>query len=159
MRISLSQSQRLFKLEPRSFALPGGLLLLLGLALWMILAQSAGQATPIEEEAARMAFEEETGIRIVRVALTAGGGLADVHYQVLDPDKALVVHDRTRPPTLVHAKSGAQLNIPFHGHGFHRLNTGVVYRLHIWNTNGVLGRGDRVTVLIGDARLEQVLIQ
>lgn len=156
---SLSPSTEPASVDRRALLLTGGAILCLGLALWMVSAHFAGQSTPAEQDGARMAFEELTGIRIVRVTLTAGGGLADIHYQVLDPTKALVVHNRTRPPTLVHSKSGLQLNRPFHGHGFRRLEAGVVYRLHIWNTNGVLKRGDRVTVVVGEASLEQVLMQ
>jgi hypothetical protein len=125
----------------------------------MIVAQDVGSAQN-RSDPAGVAFEEETGIRIVRVAMTAAGGLADIHYQVLDPGKASVVHDKDRPPTLVHEKTGAVLNTPFHSHVSDReLRVAVIYRLQLWNSGGALKRGDRVTVTVGEARLENIVVE
>lgn len=159
MRISLRQSEPVLKLTWRRLALAAGTLLCLGLVGWMVAAQLSSKMAQGQPGPDQTVFEGKTGIRIVRVALTAADGLADLHYQVLDPDKALIVHDRDQPPTLVHEKTGAVLNTPFHGHGFHTLKAGVTYRLQLWNSGGVLQRGDRITVQMGDAHLNRVFVE
>jgi hypothetical protein len=147
------------KINTRNLMVAALLTLLLGLGLWIVVAHHRLDPIQAGPTQAQIAFEQTTGIRIIRVALTAGDGLADIHYQVLDPDKAVVVHDRQRPPTLVEPRSGARLNTPFHGHGFRELHTGVVYRLHLWNTGDALKRGQRITVIVGEAKLEDLVVQ
>lgn len=135
-----------------------GFVVLAGIAVWMLwsiyLEQPADSSLPDQA-----AFEDETGIRILRVVMIAAGGLVDLQYQVLDPDKSLVVHDDENPPTLINEEDGRVLNIPFHEHGFQELHTARTYRLHIMNADNVLQRGDTVTILIGDARLEHIAVQ
>src|SRR3954470_8119129 len=41
------------------------------------------------------------GVRIVRVSTTGAGGLLDLRYQVVDPQKAGGLHDADKPPALV----------------------------------------------------------
>lgn len=159
MRITLFHSIQTRKMSLRNPTLGFVTLLLAGLAGWILVTQHApalNHAKPLPDQTT---FAAATGIRIVRVALTAGGGLADIHYQVLDPDKAIIVHDRQQPLTLIQEPSGTVLEIPFHGHGFRQLHTGVIYRLHLWNTNGALKRGDQVTIMVGDVSLEKVVVQ
>lgn len=159
MHISLRQPKLLFNLNWRHLALIAAALFCLGLVAWMVAPQIMGATVQGPSGPEQTLFESKTGIRIVRVALTAVGGLADLHYQVLDPDKALIVHDRDQPPTLIDQKTSTVLNTPFHGHGFRTLQSGVTYRLHIWNSGGVLQRGDLITVQIGDARLENIVVE
>lgn len=159
MQSSLPQPNQSFKFSQRPLAWAALLLLVAGCVIWLLVAQTGWRPDRGQPLPDQTIFTSQTGIRLVRVALTAGGGLVDIHYQVLDPDKAVIVHDRERPPTLLQPRSGVVLNTPFHGHGSRPLNMGVVYRLHLWNTGSALQRGDRVTVTIGDARLDNVLVQ
>src|SRR5262245_464958 len=36
---------------------------------------------------------DRLGVRLTRVAVTGGGGLLDLRFQVLDPEKAAAIHD------------------------------------------------------------------
>jgi hypothetical protein len=126
-------------------------------AIWL---QLAGSASPgfDRSSAAQAAFEQETGIRVLRVAVTAGGGLVDFRYQVVDPDKALVVHDD--PPVLVDEKTGAVIDTPFMGHSHSgQPKAGHTYPVLLVNEQGLIGPGDTVTVVVGDSRLEHVGVQ
>jgi hypothetical protein len=142
--------------------LSAGVVLLLGLAVWMIVSQfTAGDGAFGRSAGARerAAFEEETGIRLVRVALTAGGGMIDLQYQVIDPDKSLVVHDDKNPPMLVDGASGLLLATPFHDHSFRELHTAVTYHELIMNGDGLIERGSKIILTVGDSRLEHVVVQ
>lgn len=134
-------------------------LLLAALAVWMIASQYAGGLVQNRQALNHAAFEEETGIRVVRIAMTAGGGMIDLQYRILDPDKALIVHDDDNPPTLVDEASGWVLATPFHDHSFRELHTAVTYHELITNGDGLLERGSEVTLTVGDARLEHVLVE
>ena len=110
------------------------------------------------------AFEEETGVRIVRIASVGGGGIIDLRFQVLDPDKALAVHDKKSPLSVVDEGSGTALRAAFHGKhsgGTAQvgLNPGLTYYLLFANSGGVLQRSDLASVTVGDVRLEHVPVQ
>lgn len=137
----------------------GGVTLFI-LALWMAATQFIGTESTVQDlSKAQIAFEDATGIRIVRVVMTAAGGMADIQYQILDPDKALIVHDEEAPPTIINQRNGAALNFPYHEHGFSELSPARIYRLHLVNRGNLLARGDKVTVRVGDAELRDLLVE
>src|SRR5262245_10831493 len=57
-----------------------------------------------------------SGVRITQVAVTGGGGLVDLRFRVLDPDKAHALHDPTTPPAVVDERSGLVLDRLLMGH-------------------------------------------
>jgi hypothetical protein len=109
--------------------LVGVAVFLAALAMWMIGSQVAGGLSQQRQATAQAAFEDQAGIRILRVVMTAGGGMVDIQYQVLDPDKSLIVH------------------------------TAVTYHEIIMNGGGLLRRGSKVTLTVGDSRLAHVVVQ
>ena len=132
-----------------------------GAALWLT---SRGDEASGVTALPPAAFEEETGIRIVRIAAVGGGGIIDLRFQVLDPDKALGVHDKQSPLTLVDEGSGNVLRAAFHGKhsgGTAQigLNPGATYYLLFANSEGLLQRRDLASVALGDVRLEHVRVQ
>jgi hypothetical protein len=126
----------------------------------VLLVAWTGGSNPKLDPQAVAAFEDQTGIRISRVAVTAGGGLIDFRYQVLDPAKAAVVHERGRTPALVDERSGDVLD-DLWGHQGHsgRLNAGRTYFLLFVNPNGQIEPYRRLSVRIGPALLEHVIAQ
>lgn len=152
-------TQLLRKFNGGSFMIGAGVLLLIALATWMIAAQFMSTSTPQQPDAQRV-FEEKTGIRLTRIVLAAAGGVVDVHYQVLDPDKALAMHDRDRPPRVLHEASSQVLDKPFHSHvTTDRPRIGGAYRLQLLNARGMVHLGDKITLIVGDAHLEHVIVE
>jgi hypothetical protein len=101
------------------------------------------------------------GIDVTLLAVTAAGGLVELRYQVVDPDKAdRVVHDRTLSPALVVEETGQTLVMaaPPHHHGA-ELQLGGTYFFLMANAHNAIHRGDEVTLVIGDARLEHIAAQ
>lgn len=132
---------------------------LIALAVWMIVSLFTSGAAARQQAAVQDAFEEASGIRIVRVVSSAQGGMIDLQYQIVDPDKALIVHDDETPPILVNEKTGVALERTLHEHGFRELHTGIIYRYIIVNEGNAMQRGDKVTLKIGDIHLTGLVIQ
>ena len=102
---------------------------------------------------------QRTGVRIRRVALTGGGGLLDLRFQVVDPDRAHSMHDEATPPALVDEHTGLVLShlLMGHAHG-DAFKPAVTYYLVFENTGDWVRRGGKVTVLLGNAQVEHVVV-
>lgn len=109
----------------------------------------------------RTAFERRSGVRIVRVAVTGGGGLLDLRYQVLDPAAAVSIHDKaTPPPDLVDERTGVVADQLLMGHSHAgRFKAAQTYYLIFDNPGALVRRGGRVTVQLGPARLAHVPVR
>jgi hypothetical protein len=103
---------------------------------------------------------ERSGVRVVRVAASGGGGLLDLRFQVVDPERAAAVHDADTPPALVDERTGGAIAGLFMGHSHHGwFKAGVTYYLVFENPGTLVRRGDRVSVVLGPARLQHVRVQ
>ena len=141
------------------------------LARW--LASPAGDGAPREETSEQRAaaawkrplvsddgLVERSGVRIVRVAVTGGGGLLDLRFQVTDADKAGVVHDAATPPAIVDEATGLVASKLLMGHAHTApFRTAQTYYLIFENPGNVVHRGSEVRVLLGDAQVEHVAVQ
>ncbi|MCG3209504.1 MAG: hypothetical protein FOGNACKC_03131 [Anaerolineae bacterium] len=145
--------------------LTGVTLLLVGVALWMFSSQvdlvpNAGPAQDPLAGISQTAFTAQTGIRLLRISFTAGGGMLDLRYQVVDPDKAVIVHDVDTPPTLVNNSTGQVIDRAYHDHSSKTpMRTGLTYNELVINEGRAIKPGDSVTLIIGEARLENILVQ
>lgn len=105
------------------------------------------------------ALEAIHGIRVDQVAVTAGGGLVDLRFTVLDPVKArpLLGGHATSPRLLVEG-SGIELQAPRHGamHGI-RIQKDATSFLLFPNTRNAVRPGARVAVAFGDVKVEPVV--
>lgn len=142
-------------------------IVLAGLALWLFTRSMSPVAEPSAPSSDPMAsisqtaFTDATGVRILRVFSTAGGGMIDVRYQVVDPDKAIIVHDTENPPKLMNEASEKIIDRPFHDHSSGtELRAGGTYQEILVNEGGVINPGDLITIFIGrEARLDHVPVQ
>jgi hypothetical protein len=105
-------------------------------------------------------FQRTTGVRIVRVAVSGGGGLVDLRYQVIDPDRAASLHDAGNPPEVVDERTGVVVDSLFMGHSHQgRLHAAETYYLIFDNPGNLVRRGTRVTVRLGAARVAHVPVR
>jgi hypothetical protein len=103
---------------------------------------------------------ERSGVRLIRVAVTGGGGLLDLRYQVVDPSKAVTVHEARTPPAIIDERTGLVLNRLLMGHAHHgQLKPAVSYYLIFENTGNWVRRGSEVTVLLGNAQVEHIVVK
>ncbi len=101
------------------------------------------------------------GVDVNLIAATARGGLIELRYQVVDPDKATrILHDEELAPILIAEDTGKTLRMssPPHKHGA-ELRTGGQYFFLMANARNALHEGSLVTLVIGDARLEHLTVQ
>ncbi|QKE83926.1 hypothetical protein [Arthrobacter sp. NEB 688] len=107
------------------------------------------------------AFASRTGAKITLLGVTGGGGMVELRYQVTDPDKAsLLLHQEDKRPVLVVEDTGAVLAMVSRPHNHKaELTLGGTYFFLMANTRNALHDGTRVTVIVGDVRLEHVVAQ
>ena len=135
------------------------------LALWLpqrSSGQTSAEPPPQWQRPAVAApgLAERSGVRLIRVAVTGGGGLLDLRYQVVDPNKAVAVHEAKTPPAIIDERTGLVLNRLLMGHAHHgQLKPAVSYYLIFENTGNWVRRGSEVTVLLGDAQVEHVVVK
>ena len=119
---------------------------------------SAGGRGHVPPAVSAAGLVERSGVRVIRVAVTGDGGLVDLRYQVVDADKAQTVHDL--PPLLIDEATGGVVMRPWMGHShMNAPKLGISYFVLFENTGTLIRRGSRVTVQLGDARLEHVPVQ
>lgn len=101
------------------------------------------------------------GIDVTLVGVTAAGGLVDFRYQVIDPEKAdQVIHDLDLFPKIVVEETGATLVMRSLPHSHNKeLELGGHYFFLMPNAQNAITVGSAVTLVIGDVRLEHVIVQ
>ena len=125
-----------------------------------VVAITRGEAGPSGQALSPADFEQATGIEVIRIALTAGGGALDIRYRVTDAAKASAHAGGHMAPLTVESESGEVLQIPF---GMHTrgptYKDGHVYYELLVNGGGAVKEGDHVVVVVHDARLSDVVVQ
>lgn len=103
---------------------------------------------------------DRSGVRIVYVAVTGGGGLIDLRFQVVDPDKADSIHNNATPPALVDDATGVVVNNLLMGHSHtNGFTAGQTYYLIFENPGNLVQQGGTVSVLLGNAQVDHVTVQ
>ena len=104
------------------------------------------------------ALEQRNGVRITHVAVSGAGGLVDLRYQVVDPERASALHGTL--PELVDETTGADVDKPFMGHRHSgAFKAGHTYFVLFENPGNLVQRGTRVTVVLGGLRVAHVKVQ
>ncbi|WP_426503214.1 hypothetical protein ACPPVO_37045 [Dactylosporangium sp. McL0621] len=102
---------------------------------------------------------QRSGVKITQVAVTGDGGLVDLRFKVVDPERANTMHDPTTPPAVVDEESGLVVHQLFMDHSHTGpYKTGVTYYLVFNNPGNWVHHGSRVSVMLGNAQVEHVLV-
>jgi hypothetical protein len=117
--------------------------------------------------AAAVAPEDQFGVALQGIRLSANGYVVDFRYRVLDADKALPLVDRTKKAFLLHQPSGMALAVPEaptigplrQTEKFGKPQAGRTYVVLFANAGKLVQAGDRVTVVIGDFRVPDLVVQ
>ena len=138
-------------------------LLVLLVASCVPVSRASGTAPAVAQTAAAPISEGELeaqyGVRVNLLAVTAVGGLVDLRLKILDASKAQGLL-QGQVPTLQVEGSGVALTAPEESRPDVRQlqDDGGVFILYP-NINTAVKRGDKVTVVFGDIRLEPVVAQ
>ena len=107
---------------------------------------------------------EEYGVEIQRVSLSAADYMLDFRYKVTDVEKAAPILNRSVKPYLLVQKNGIKLPVPSTPKlGSIRQHTKApevnrIYFVFFKNVSKMVKRGDKVTIVIGDFRAENITV-
>jgi hypothetical protein len=137
----------------------------LATAAWATEAPGAKVTGAPAEGAPGAHFDEKWGIAVSGLFLSAGGNMVDFRYRVLDPAKAAVLTKADLKPSLVDQTTGAKLIIPSTPKVGQLRQTvqkpvaGKIYFMLFANTRHHVKSGDKVTIVAGDCRLENLTVE
>jgi hypothetical protein len=143
--------------------------LLLGIAIAVIVAGSvlavyaSSRAHPAPRSVAQSIataadVEEQFGIRVARLTMTAEGGLIDLRFHVVDASKAVQLLKEQYVPVLIAEDSRVEVKSPAPPDQ-DTLLAGHTYYILYPNVHGQIQRGTQMTMVIGNLRLEHLVVQ
>jgi vacuolar-type H+-ATPase subunit F/Vma7 len=122
-------------------------------------------STSLPAEQAFQTVEEELGIEIIAMRQTAAGFMLDFRFRVLDPEKAMPLLREDIIPYLVDQTNGNKLAVtdstkvgPMRPTS-RNPREGIVYFMFFSNPGLSVKNGGKVTVVVGDHRLEDIVVQ
>jgi hypothetical protein len=117
---------------------------------------AAHQTMPISAE-----IEATYGIRFTLVNVTAGGGMIQIHYQVLDSDKVEAVHGTDLAPVVVDSQGVryADPGMVGHSHVGKTQSAGATDYILLADAKGGVRHGSVVTIKVGDLELRNVPVE
>jgi len=138
--------------------------------LFMIVMQSSVSAeipdrkTLDEREKNERSIGEKWGIQVLSMRLSANGYLLDFRYRVQDVEKASPLFSRKVTPYLLDQESGAKFLVPESPKiGAMRTTRKPIpdrnYFILFANPGHYVERGKKVTVIIGDFRVENLVVE
>ena len=127
-----------------------------------VVAQEAADPSAAETASAQLA--SQWGVEVASIRLTAHNHMIDYRYRVLDAEKAADLFKRQIKPQLIHQETGYALAVPDTAKvgPLRNSNTpqdGKIYWMFFGNAGDLVKAGDRVTVVIGDYRVEDLVVE
>ena len=124
--------------------------------------QTAAPAA-VTAPAAPLQPADSSGIEVASVRLTANDHMIDFRYRVTDSQKASRLFGKESKPYLVHAKTGKVLSVPRTAKVGPLMSTyehqqGRTYWMFFGNP-GMVKAGDEVSVVIGEFKAENIVVQ
>lgn len=119
---------------------------------------------PAEAVAQKESMQDRWGVETVWMKQTAGGYMLEYRYRVLDAAKAAPLFNRKTKPYLVHQASGAKFAVP-NPPKTGPLRTsdppkeGIAYWMFFANPGRYIKPGDKVDVIIGDFKAENLSVE
>lgn len=111
-----------------------------------------------------IAMEERWGVQIIGMRMSGGGHMLDFRYRVIDPEKARPLFKRQTKPQLIDQASGRSLSVPnmpkigpLRNSDIPRAGTN--YWMFFGNTGNLVKAGSRVTVVIGEFRVQDLVVE
>jgi hypothetical protein len=145
------------------------------LAIAMILSGCASKSGGYSSGEDRMApatvqpaqgAEGMLGIRMEGLRLSAAGYIIDFRYRVLDPERAAPLLNRKIRPYLLDEASGAQLGVPdtaklgqLRTTGRNKVTAEQDYFILFANPGRFVQAGNKMTLVMGDLRIENLVVQ
>ena len=125
--------------------------------------KSSSVATQERSTETAASMPSQWGIEVTAVHMAAAGNMVDFRYRVLDADKAAALFAKKVQPYLIHQKSGKVLAVPRTAKvgplmSSYRPKQDRIYWMFFGNQAKLVQSGDRVTVVIGDFKIENLIV-
>jgi hypothetical protein len=109
-------------------------------------------------------LKEKWGIEVTSVRMAAAGHMVDFRYRVLDAKKAETLFVRENKPYLIDQESKKVLAVPNMGKvGPLRTSNmpqeGRIYWMFFGNSGGLIKTGSKITITIGDFKVENLIVE
>ena len=106
---------------------------------------------------------EKWGIEVSSIRMTANNHMIDFRYRVLDAKKAETLFERETKPYLIDQASGKVLAVPNTAkvgplRSSNKPKEGKIYWMFFGNS-GVVKAGNKVTVVIGEFKAENLIVE
>lgn len=141
-------------------AILGAVLALVGVLGWQGARTHGDASARTSTMPSSPAIEARYGVRLLGAYVTAAGGMVQISYEIIDPDKASSIHDDAVSPVL--EMRGIRFDTPgLVGHG-HSKETPVAGRtgyVLLANSLGLLHVGDQVSIVVGESSLGGVILE
>ena len=115
------------------------------------------------DKARDQVLQDQWGIELTAIRMTAADHMIDFRYRVLDADKAAPLFKRQTKPYLIHQASGKVLAVPNTAKVGSLRNTNIPQQGRIYwmffGNKGLVHAGDKVTVVIGDFKVEDLVVE
>jgi hypothetical protein len=116
-----------------------------------------------DAKATQPEWETKWGIQITALRISAAGNVIDFRYRVTDSDKASALGNPKSKPALIDKITGKILYVPNTKAGQmrstgQRLAAGKTYTALFANPGKVVKPGNKVTIVIGDFRAEDLTV-
>ena len=129
---------------------------------------AADNATTLAKEYSKAVVKpnpmaEKWGIEISSIRMTANDHMIDFRYKVLDAEKAASLFERETKPYLIDQASGKVLAVPNTAkigplRNSNKPKEGKIYWMFFGNS-GVVKAGNKVTVVIGEFKAENLIVE
>jgi len=139
------------------------------ICLWLTLSIAVGCATSAKTPSRTInkseeSTEEKWGIKIKSVRVSAAGYMLDFRYRVINPEKASLILKRENKPYLIDQATGTKLAVPRTKIGPLRQTSvkpiaGRDYSILFGNQRGLVKPGDKVNIIIGDFKVEDITVE
>ena len=121
-------------------------------------------ATVSHEKDDAQDLKEKWGIEVTSVRMASAGHMVDFRYRVLDAKKAETLFVRENKPFLIDQESEKVLAVPNMGKvGPLRTSNmpqeGRIYWMFFGNSGGLVKSGSKVTITIGDFKVENLIVE
>lgn len=122
---------------------------------------------PADDSVTRSETVERFGIEITSIRRSAADSILDVRYKIADEEKAAFMMDRTKDAFLLDQKSGKVVAVPNTSRigplrttmRFGKPTAGRTYYILFGNPEQMIGQGNKVTLIVGDMKVRDLVVE
>jgi hypothetical protein len=136
------------------------------LVQWLNATKTAAGSFRVTSSATPLSpLERQWGIQLQGIRLSAAGNLLDFRYRILDAQKAQPMVDQKSQPYVLGQSSGSRMSVPTTPTVGSLRQTSIkplinrTYFVLFANPGRQIKTGDKVTVVIGDFRAEDLIVE